>query len=103
MSYKIIIQEAARLDILSIVKYIATDFQEPLVAEKMLRSIVIKISDLCDFPKRNKALTEEPFHSKGYRVTYVKNYAIFYKVDDSSDTVNVMRVLYNRREWQDIL
>ena len=103
MSYKIVIQEAARLDILSIIDYIAVDFQEPDVAEKMFALIIRSIYNLSDFPKRNRVLTEEPYYSKGYRVTYVKNYAVFYKVDDTNRIVDIMRVLYNRREWQDIL
>lgn len=102
MSYKVIIQEAARLDLLSIV-YITKSFQDPAIAEKTLKAIVHKIMDLKDMPKRNRLLTDEPYYSKGYRVTYIKNYAVFYKVDDSAEKVNIMRVLYNRREWQDIL
>ena len=101
--YKVYIQEAARLDIISIKDYIANDFQEPNLAKKMLIAIFDKIFDLQELPKRNKLLNDEPYYSKGYRVTYIKNYAIFYKVDDGTTTVNVMRVLYNRREWQDIL
>ena len=103
MSYKVVIQEAARLDIRSIIEYISNDFNEPLVAEKLVRCIADRINRLTDYPKRNKRLNDEPFYSKGYRVTYVKNYAIFYYVDDKLNTVNVMHILYNRREWQDLL
>ena len=35
MQYKVIVEEAARLDIISIINYIINDFQEPAIAEKI--------------------------------------------------------------------
>lgn len=103
VQYNVIIQEAARIDILSIVKFILEDFQEPVTARKIYSDIVKEILSLQNFPKRARLLNDEPYKSKGYRVTYVKNYSIFYKVIDSSDEVHIMRVLYNRRDWKNIL
>ena len=103
INYQIIIEESARLDLISVIDYIIDVFQEPLIAFKMQESIVNEIISLERFPKRAKALEDEPFKSMGYRVTYVKNYSIFYKVIDESQEVRVMRILYNRREWQDLL
>ena len=103
MSYKIVFQSTARADIFSISEHISKDFLEPVIAEKLVVSIVKHIRSLSEMPKRNKLIADEPFKSKGYRVTYVKNYAVFYKVDDTTNVVTVMRVLYNRREWQNFL
>ena len=33
----------------------------------------------------------------------VKNYLIFYLIDDATKTVNVLRVLYSRRDWTNLL
>ena len=103
IDYQVIIEEAARLDLLSIIKYITDVFREPMVAFRMEQSIVDEILSLERFPKRAKALEDEPFKSKGYRVTYVKNYAIFYKVNDDLHEVVVIRILYNHRDWQNKL
>ena len=88
---------------IDIVDYITNDFQEPVLAHKMIYEIIKEINSLKLFPKRTHALTDEPYVSLGYRVTYVKNYAIFYKVIDTAREVKIMRILYNRRNWQNIL
>ncbi|MBQ3265347.1 MAG: type II toxin-antitoxin system RelE/ParE family toxin [Ruminococcus sp.] len=103
ISYSIIIEEAARLDLIDIVDYISNNFHEPVLAKKMTSEILKEINSLESFPKRAHALTDEPYVSMGYRVTYVKNYAVFYKVLDNQNEVHVMRILYNRREWKALL
>ena len=101
--YNVIIEEAARLDLIDILNYITNDFQEPIIAAKIGSAIVSEINSLREFPKRAHAISDEPYKTMGYRVTYAKNYAIFYKVIDSALEVRIMRVLYNRRNWQNIL
>ncbi len=101
--YNVIIQEAARLDILAIIDYILEDFQEPVIASKYFSAIMKEIQSLQTLPKRTRVLNDEPYRTKGYRVTYVKNYAVFYRVLDSISEVHIMRVLYNRRDWRNIL
>ena len=101
--YKIVIQEAARLDLLSVINYIIDDFQEPAIAQKTYRAIMQEIESLKELPKRTRVLQDEPYKSKGYRVTYAKHYAIFYKVIESTNEVYIMRILYNRRDWKNLL
>ena len=59
------------------------------------------VDSLAVFPLRNKRFENEKMLSKEIRRAIVKNYSVFYCVDKS--TVLILRVLYNRREWQDIL
>lgn len=53
----------------------------------------------------------EPYHSKKerkylYYKIYVKNYVVYYVVIDDEDNGKIMevrRLLYNRRDWEDII
>lgn len=40
---------------------------------------------------------------KGYRKVTVKNYMIFYMVNENDKTVTVMRVIYGRRDHKNLI
>ena len=40
---------------------------------------------------------------QGYRPLYVENYIVFYVVVEESKRVDILRVLYARRNWVDFL
>ena len=48
-------------------------------------------------------MREERLAAKGYRVLPVKNYLIFYKVNEAEKCVDIIRILYNRRDWINLL
>jgi len=39
----------------------------------------------------------------GVRKLFVENYIVFYIVDEDKREVHILRILYNRREWQTLL
>ena len=102
-NYKVIIEPVAANDLAGIVDYISKVLLEPTVAAKLYRNIKEQISSLSNMPKRNKIVSDERYASVGLRTLMMKNYIAYYIVDDHDNTVHIIRVLYNRREWQDIL
>lgn len=52
-------------------------------------------------PSRHPVTEEEPYKAAEIRLLYIKNYTVFYKISD--DCVRVLRVLYSRRDWKNIL
>lgn len=62
-----------------------------------------KINDLSSMPKRHSVLADDPYHTLGVRKFSIKNYTAFYIVNDDDRTVHIVRILYNRREWQNFL
>ena len=103
MKYKIIVEETAEKDLLGILSYISETLHDPNVANKLYNSIKTEILSLKELPFRYAVVSEEPYGSMGVRKIPIKNYTVFYIIDDGSKTVHIFRILYNRREWQYLL
>ena len=54
-------------------------------------------------PERYAVISEEPYTSMGLRKINVENYLIFYIVNEKEKTVSIVRVLYSRREWHNLI
>ena len=101
MKYNVLISRVALSDIVDLYEYIRATLQEPTIAAKMNREILKAIDSLSEFPLRTPPVNEEPYRSKEIRKLLVKNYYIVYQVQN--EQVTILRVLYNRREGQDLL
>ncbi|QTQ14718.1 type II toxin-antitoxin system RelE/ParE family toxin [Treponema parvum] len=95
--YKIEYLPCALDDLKEIAGYIMDKLDNPIAAENLVKEIVEKVDLLSDFPYSApcympiKSLTHE------YRKLLVKNYFIFYKVNETEKTVTVARIIYARR------
>ena len=101
--FKVIIENQARQDILSIRRYISKELKEPIVAKRIYESIKTEIKTLHRSPLRHPVVSEEPYSFFGLRILIVENYIAFYLTDTQKNEVRIIRVLYNRREWQKLL
>ena len=97
--YKIAYLPLALHDLLSIVKYIKEKLHNPQAAEDLAEEIVAKIENLKDFPYANRVYLPLKELKQEYRRMVVKNYLIFYWVDEENKTVTVARVIYSRRDY----
>ena len=88
-------------DMRAIRDYISFDLQSPEAAERLTADVRKAIETRAEAP-----LAFEPFHSRKdrrypyYRIL-VRNYIILYVVID--DVMEVRRILYNRRDWKNLL
>lgn len=101
--YNIVFEIPAAEDLRGIVDYIAGVLEEPETAQHMYFSIREQIETLRQMPYRNAVVNDEPYKSFGIRKLFVENYIAFYVVDEGTYVVHIIRILYNRREWQDLL
>lgn len=88
-------------DLLEITTYIATNLQNPEAANRLVNEIEDAIDKRLENP-----LIFAPFNSRKPRINpyyriYVNNYTIFYVVID--DTMEVRRILYSKRDFDNIL
>lgn len=82
----------------AIVHYISYDLMAPEAAENLLNDLKAAIMKLSILPKRHSLIDEEPWRSEGVRKIVVKNFLVYYWVDDESNKVQVTAVLYNKRD-----
>ena len=101
--YEIQIVDAAEQDLNQIFGYIADTLHEPEAAARLLLSFRDAIDSLRQLPFRQRPLQEEPYAALGLRRLFVGNYIVFYSAIEGDTTIQILRVLYKRREWQTLL
>jgi addiction module RelE/StbE family toxin len=101
--YSVHISESAKQDTLDIVRYISAELNSPQAAIELLDKLDIGMKSLDTNPKRNAFVREERLAAKGYRALLIKNYIAFYKVDEKTKNVDIIRILYGRRDWSGLL
>lgn len=95
--------EPAEYDLVDIEHYIHVDLGNPQAAVRIIDGIVSRIEKMQTFPKENPLVNDELLQSVGLRITWFDNYNIFYYFDESEDIVYVIRILYNKADWKNIL
>lgn len=103
MSYKIEISPKAADDLKEIFEYIAFSLCEKKTALDMLDLLQKSIFSLDEMPGRYRIYETEPWKSRNLRIMPVKNYIVFYISDESSKTVNIVRVIYGSRDLEEQL
>ena len=101
--YRVDISEPAENDLRDIARYIFAQFSAPSTALKMMDSFENVLADLANAPQTRPLVADERLAAMGYRKLPVKNYIVFFTIDEKSKTVDVVRILYARRDWVHIL
>ena len=52
------------------------------------------IKDMAVFPERNMVIDEEPWGSEKIRKLIVKNYYVYFNVNDLTRTISIIAVIY---------
>lgn len=102
-TYNIEITEPAEKDIYERGAYISKELLEPATAKKVISKIAKEINSLGDMPLRNALAADERLAYKGIRKIMIDNYIVFYIVTEESKTVTILRILYGRRDWMNLL
>lgn len=101
--YKVIIEQTAERDLISILSYISNVLKELQISKRIFESIREQVLSLESLPYRFEVVNEEPFASMGIRKIPVENYTAFYYIDEKEKAIHVFRILYNRREWKNLI
>ena len=95
--------QAAKQDLVDIVRYISHDLSNPIAAEKLAVELVEAAEGLTHFPYRNRVYQPIRPLKREYRGQIVQNYIIFYYVDEEQKLVTIARVIYARRNYGKLL
>ncbi len=96
--YEVRVTRQALEQMKEIVHYISNDLMAPDSADNLLDKFKVEILKLSSFPKKHALIEEEPWRTEGIRKIVVKNFLIYYWVDDDNNRVQVTAVIYNRRD-----
>ncbi|MBQ8987265.1 MAG: type II toxin-antitoxin system RelE/ParE family toxin [Lachnospiraceae bacterium] len=92
--YKLIILPEAQKDIRDIVIYIAKELAAPQAALNLQAEFEKTIKSLAERPKRIKTVNEQPWKNAGIRKIRVKNYYIYFLVDEREMAMKINAVIY---------
>jgi len=101
--YSLNITDIAEEDILNTVTYIADELKAPAAAHNLLDEIERHEEILEYTPNIYPFVPDEYLAQGGLRFVMIKNYLMFYTVNEDEKTVTVIRFLYGRRDWMNIL
>ena len=102
-SYRIIVTPDAYINLAELRYYIANILMAPDAALRHIRLIRKEIATLEQLPARIAPVAEEPWHSRGIRHLIVKNFYVYYRIDEAAKTVYILNVVYNKRDQLRIL
>ncbi len=63
----------------------------------------VEIRNLDDMPLRHSIERDEQLKLRNLRKLIVDNYLVFYMVNEKTETVFIIRVLYARRDWMNLI
>ncbi|KNY27632.1 type II toxin-antitoxin system mRNA interferase toxin, RelE/StbE family [Pseudobacteroides cellulosolvens] len=101
--FEIEITESAENDLFDIGNYIAKELLEPKIAKKIVDGIGQAIFSLEEMPLRNNLVTDERLALQGIRKILIDNYIIFYTVTEQDKIVTIIRILYGKRDWLNLI
>ena len=103
MEYCVKITRQAKAQLEEIRDYIAKELLAPDAAKNMLKLLALEIQSLSKMPRRARLVDEEPWRSEGVRVKAVRNYLVYFWIDEENMTVQIVAVIYARRDQIHVL
>ncbi len=101
--YDIVITQPAEEDLQEIADYISKELMEPKLARKLIARIGEAITCLEEMPFRHALVSDEKLAAQGFRKLIIDNYIVFYIVSEKEHIITVVRILYGRRDWVNLI
>ena len=101
--YRLTFLPITKQDMTNIARYISHELFNPTAADVLANEMIDAAERLCDFPYINALhQTVNPLKHE-YRKLLVKNYIMFYWVDEQDKLITIARVIYARRDFGKLL
>ena len=101
--YRLEFLPVARDDMLEIVRYISKELKNPVAAESLALELVSAAEGVRKFPYSTPVYQPARPLKHQYRKIPVRNFLIFYWVNEEEKLVTVARVMYARRNYDRLL
>lgn len=97
-TYNVKITSQAESQIQEIIHYIAHELKAPDAALHLLDILENSFASLIHFPQRIALIDEEPYHTNGIHRLPVKNFLVYFWIDENTLTVHITAVIYAKRD-----
>jgi len=99
LSFSKIIDE----DIDSCYNYIKDKLDAPMAAENLMKELYEKLNQIKENPYSRPLVHDKLLASLGIRSIKVKNYLLFYSIEEENKILNVITFMYSKRDWVNIV
>lgn len=96
--YAVKITSQAEEQLQEIIRYIAHELKAPDAALHLMDILEASFNSLTHFPQRVALIDEEPWHTNGIRRLPVKNFLVYFWVDEDSNKVQITAIIYEKRD-----
>lgn len=101
--YVVKLTRQAQRQMREIAHYVAFSLQARNTALRLIDTIAEEIESLSRFPNRVALTDDEPWHSLGIHKLPVKNYLVYFWIDEPVKKVQVTAIVYGRRDQKQAL
>lgn len=81
-----------------IIRYISHELKSPDAAMHVLDSLESSFMSLAQFPQRVPLMDIEPWHANGIRRLLVKNFFVYFWIDEYNMKVQITAIIYSKRD-----
>ena len=101
--YQLKFLELAKNDFDNIINYVMYDLNNKTAAENLIMRFEKELNYILEYPYWNSTIQSSKGLDNNYRKTKVKNYYIFYTIDEGNKTIIIVRVIYIKRNIDKLL
>lgn len=98
MAYEVRLTFHAMAQVQEAVSYISKCLLEPEIAQRWADFLEKELASLDTMPARFPLIDEEPWHARGIHRMPVKNFVVYYLINEVEKTVWITAVTYGRRD-----
>ncbi|MBR2705281.1 MAG: type II toxin-antitoxin system RelE/ParE family toxin [Clostridia bacterium] len=91
----------SKQDLIEIKQYIKYNLHQPIIAARFINKIENEVKKTAINPRIYPIIDDELIGKLKIRKRSIKNYILFYQIKD--DSIKVVRILYEKRNWRKIL
>lgn len=99
--YNIEYSKESKQDLIGIKQYIKYNLQEPEIAQKLISKIRTQIDSLKYSPEIYAIIDDDIIKKLEIRKLIVDNYIVFFRI--KNDSIQIVRIMYGRRNWINLL
>lgn len=101
--YKLEFLPSAQQDMVEIVRYISKELHNPIAADRLATKLLEAAERAAAFPYAAQIYNPIRPLKREYRKLVIKNYLMFYWVDEQKQIVTIAYVTYAKRDYERLL
>lgn len=101
--YRILLTKNAKDDLIEIRNHITYELMSPDISKKFIYGLRKSISQLYYLPYKFPQVKTKYIDRQSCRYMPYKNFLIFYEVKEQETVIYILRILYKKRNWSEIL